>query len=89
MKESNGNAKNLAFIQLTFIYLPVPAILLSLVVKFGRKVYSKYNKQLQQDHLIVSHCAVDKTGEITHTSVELQLSAPLLIEGTPIEDYTA
>ena len=88
MKESTGNTKNLAFVQLAFIYLPVFAFLLSLVVNLGRKVYSKYNvKQLeQQDHLIVTHCTVEKT---SHTSVELQLSAPLLIEGTLVGDYTA
>ena len=89
MKESSiDNTTNLAFVQLAFICLPVFIFLLSLVIKLGRKMYSKYihTKQMeQQDHQIVSHSTVSV---ITHTSLELQLSAPLLIEDTLNGDYT-
>ena len=40
----------------------------------------------QQGHQIVLH---NEVSVITHTSVELQLTAPLLIEGTLNGDYTA
>ena len=90
MKESStitDSTTKFALIQLVFIYLPLLTLLLSLVIKLGRKVYSKYiTKQMeQQDHQIVSNSTVSV---ITHTSVELQLSVPLLIEGTLNGDYT-
>ena len=90
MKESStDNTTNLAFVQLAFICLSVFIFLLSLVIKLGRKMYSKYNiihtKQMeQQDHQIVSHSTVNV---ITHTSLEPQLSAPLLIKDTLNGDY--
>ena len=90
MKESRtDNVTNLALIQLVFIYLPILTLLISLVIKIGRKMYSKciHTKQMeQQGHQIVSH---NEVSIITHTSVELQLTAPLLIEGTLNGDYTA
>ena len=98
VKESSGDSiiVFLTFIQLAFIYLPMFSFFLSLVIKLGRKAYSKYNNimnhfgccELQQESEI--HCAANQAiTSITHTSVELQLSAPLLIENTQNEEYTA